>query len=65
MVADGCCRLMLLLMLLVVFVLVLVVVVMMVAVMVVVAVVGLPDVGCGPPGIPDSQWKGGEGAELS
>ena len=64
MVADGCCRLLLLLMLLVV-VLVLVVVVMMVAVMVVVTVVGLPDVGCGPPGIPDSQWKGGEGAELS
>ena len=57
MVADGCCKLMLLLML--------VVVAMMVAVMVVVAVVGLPDVGCGPPGIPDSQWKGGEGAELS
>ena len=56
---------MLLLMLLVVVVLVLVVVVMMVAVMVVVAVVGLPDVGCGPPGIPDSQWKGWEGAELS
>ena len=62
MVADGCCRLLLLL-LVVVVVLVLVVVVMMV--MVVVTVVGLPDVGCGPPGIPDSQWKGGEGAELS
>ena len=55
-------------MLLVVVVLVLVVAVMMVAVMVVamvvVTVAGLPDVGCGPPGIPDSQWKGGEAAEL-